>query len=410
MKSRNKFHYAFIILLAVSLIRGIAGPGINASPGVFLTPVSKSLGIGIGTLSVYLSISSIATLFLLPLMGNLFQKLSVKTVAFAGILLQTLAFTALGFMSSVWAWYILAIPLAAGTVILVNLLGPLLIQRWFSKRIGLVMGLMMMLTSLLGSVFQPTFTTLIENKGWQSAYIYFGIFALIAMLLICLLLKNSPRDRGLVPYGESEFSTAKSAKLFEPGVPAKKALKSPAFYSLLLFMIVLTGFASFQQHIATFGLGIGLDMNTIGNALSISMVGSAIGSVIIGIFSDKVGIVSTSIGVLVVGTISVILFLIGGSGIGYFIAATFLHGLATSSIGVVAPLLVKKYFGDLDFDKLFSSVMIGSPLASIVLMPAYGFLYDTFGNYRYVFFFLVAALVIASVCLLLGLRNSRKLQ
>lgn len=150
-------------------------------------------------------------------------------------------------------------------------------------------------------------------------------------------------------------------------------------------------------------------MSDIGKALSISMIGASIGSVLIGIFSDKLGIVPTSIGVLGIGSAAIVLFFLSGNGMFVFIAATFLHGVATSSIGVVAPLLTKKFFGNRDYEKLFSSVMIGSPLASIVLMPAYGFIYDKFGSYTFVLIFLITALVLAAFGLLAGLKNSRKL-
>lgn len=375
-----------------------------------MTPVSQDLGIGIGQLSLYLSISSIATLVWLPIAGSLFNKYSVKVVVTVGVLLQTVAFIVLGFMSNVWAWYILAVPLAMGAALLVNLLGPVLVNRWFAKNIGLVMGLMMMITSLLGAVFQPVLTNMISNNGWRFTYIGFGAFALVVMLVIGIVfLKNNPSDKGLKPFGYDESNTSNNSQQVLSGVSAGRALKSPAFIALLIFMIVLTGFAAFQQHIATFGLGMGLDMSTIGTALSISMIGAAVGSVLIGVLSDRVGIVPTSLGVLVVGLLAVILFFISNGNYMIFAIATFLHGLATSSIGVVAPLLTTKFFGNKDYEKLFSTVMIGSPLASIVLMPLYGYIYDTFGSYTYVFVFLFVALIVAGVLLFIGSKNSKKL-
>lgn len=404
---KKQFHYAWIILIAMSLIRGVSGPAINASSGVFMTPVSESLGVGIGQLSLYLSISSIATLIWLPIAGNLINKKKVKVIVVLGVLLQTIAFIVLGFMSSIWAWYILAIPLAMGAALLVNLLGPVLINRWFSKNIGVIMGLMMMITSLLGAIFQPVLTNLISSNGWRFTYISFGIFALVFMLIVGLVfLKNSPSDMGLKPLGENNSVENKNENKIV-GIPAVKALKMPAFFTLLIFMIVLTGFASFQQHIATYGIGMGLDMSTIGKALSISMIGAAIGSVVIGLASDRLGIVPTSVSVLGVGIIAVVLFYMSQGNVMTFTLATFLHGLATSSIGVVAPLLTIKFFGNLDYEKLFSTVMIGSPLASIILMPLYGFLYDTFGNYNYVFIFLFVALIVAGIGLIVGYQNSK---
>lgn len=416
-KIRNQMHYAWVILLAVSLIRGVAGPGINGSSGVFLSPVSAELGVGVGQLSLYLSVSSIATLLWLPMAGKLFHKYGVKTMVLAGALLQAGAFTMLGVMNNVWAWYLLSIPWAMGAVLLVNLLGPVLINRWFSKNVGLVMGIMMTITSLLGAVFQPVMASLIDTRGWRFTYGGFGVFALVFLLVVGFsLLRGWPKEKHLLPYGETEEVTdlagnssvvqATTSRKTE-GIAQKDAVKMPAFYTLMLFMIVLTGFATFQQHITTFGLGLGFPLTFIGKALSISMIGSAIGSLLIGFFSDWVGVVPTSVAVLGIGFIAVALFAFGSELAALFALATFLHGLAASSIGVVAPLLTTKFFGFKDYETLFSLVMLGAPLASIVLMPAYGFLYDRFGNYNVVLGFLLIALVVAGIGLVTGYKNSK---
>ena len=414
MAKSKKFHYAWVILVALALIRGISGPALNGSSGLFLTPVSESIGVGIGQLSLYLSISSIATMIWLPIAGVIINKYSIKAVVILGVSLQALSFAALGFMKSVWGWYLLSIPLAMGAVLLVNLLGPVLINRWFVARKGFVMGIMMTITSLLGAVFQPLLTSLIANTGWRNTYIFFGLAAFICIAVIALVfLKNSPKDKKVQAYGYEQAQVENAAAHTDKqnlGVAAKTATKSSAFFLLLLFMVCFTGFVVFSQHIPTFGANNGLTAQAIGTALSLSMIGSAIGSILIGIFSDKLGIIPTTISVLAVGAVAILMFLFGGNGYAFFVTATFLHGLATSAIGVVAPLLTSTFFGSKDYEKLFSLVMMGSPLASIILLPSYGFIYDKVGNYNIVLMFMLAILVVGGISLLIGFKNSKKLK
>lgn len=415
MKRQKKIHYAFIILIAVSIIRGFSGPAINASSGLFLKPVSEELGVGIGQLTLYLSISSIASLIWLPIAGNILNKCSVKLVACASAVIQALAFIFLGTAKSVWMFYVMAVPLAMSSALLVNLMGPVVINRWFAARQGVIMGAMMTITSLLGAVFQPLLTNMIATKGWRSTYFFFGVFALFAMVIIAFFfLKNRPEDIGALPVGAESDSSASQENItfshgIQNGVTVKRAVKSLAFFMLVLFMIILTAFASFSQHVTTFGLDLGYSITTIGTALSLSMTGSAIGSVLIGIFSDKIGITATSIAVMAVGFVSICLFFFGGQTFFIFATAALLHGLATSSIGVVAPLLTSAFFGTKEYEKLFSLVMMGSPFASIILMPAFGFAYDFFGNYNLVLGFLLAALLAGAVGIYVGRRNSLKL-
>ncbi|UDN59030.1 MFS transporter [Clostridioides sp. ES-S-0010-02] len=413
MSKLKKFHYAWIILVAVSLIRGIAGPALNGSSGLFLSPVSQELGIGIGQLSIYLSISSITMLFWLPIAGNILNKYSAKTIAIIGILLQGIPFVSLGFMNSVWGWYIMSVPLAMGAVLLVNLLGPVLINRWFVANRGLVMGLMMTITSLLGAVFQPLLSGLIANNGWRFTYVSFGAVSIVCIIILAVIfLKDKPGDKNTHPYGydTNTKNTDKETKNNKNlGVSSKVATKSLAFFMLLVFMISITGFAVFSQHITTYGLSVGYSIVSIGTALSLSMIGSAIGSILIGVFSDKLGIMTTSISVVAVGLLAIILFLFAGDKYAVFMSATFLHGLSMSSIGVVSPILTSTFFGSKEYEKIFSLVSMGSPLASILLVPIYGFIYDKFGSYNIVLVFLIVLLAIGGICLIIGNKNSKKL-
>ncbi|MEG0276067.1 MAG: MFS transporter [Coprobacillus sp.] len=405
--NKKTFHYAWIILVAVSLIRGVAGPALNGSSGLFLSPVSSDLGVGIGQLSLYLSISSIVTLFWLPIAGHILNKYSIKFVVLLGIVLQAGGFVVLGFMKSIWGWYIMAIPLAMGAVLLVNLLGPVLINRWFVAKRGLAMGLMMAITGGLGAIFQPLLSQMIANNGWRFTYIIFGVGALGIVAVIGLFLKSRPEEKKIKAYGFDMASQDNESKEVS-GVDVMVARKSTAFYMLLLFMIAITGFSVFQQHITTFGLNVGYSLSTIGTALSLSMIGSAIGSLLIGFASDKIGIMKTTYTVIVIGIISILLYMFGSQYYFIFASATFLHGLAMSSIGIVAPILTTSFFGMKDYEKIFSLVMIGSPLASIVLVPAYGFIYDMFKSYQFVFIFLIIILLIGGLSLSIGRKKANQ--
>ena len=135
---KRRLHYAWIVLIGLIIIRGFAGGGINMTSGLFLSPVSKELGIGIGSLSLYLSITSIVMILWLPTSGKMVNRYDIKWVALISGVLQCLSFIGFGFMKNVYVWYILAIPYSLGATILVNLMGPILINRWFAKNTGTI--------------------------------------------------------------------------------------------------------------------------------------------------------------------------------------------------------------------------------------------------------------------------------
>ena len=412
MTQKKKLHYAWIVLLGVILIRGFAVGGINMTSGLFLAPVSDEIGVGIGTLSLYLSISSIFMLIWLPIAGKLMNKYDVRWMTLIGVVLQAGSFMLFGLMNSVWGWYILAIPSVMGATLVVNLLGPILINRWFAKHTGFMMGILMACVGLFGAALQPLTTKIIASSGWRTAYMVIGGITFIAVLIsVIFFIKGYPKDRNAEPYGAGEVAIEnkdKASKTYlniEEGV----ATKSSAFFLLLLFMVAITGVGVFSQHIPTFGNELGYSIESVGMALALFSIGSAMGSIAIGIISDKIGCLKTSMGMIGVGVVAVALFFIRHKSFIIFSLAAFLHGFTSSGIGVLAPVLTLEFFGQKDYEKIFAKVMMGAPLASIILIPAYGFIYDQFKNYDIVLIGLLILLVVAFFSIGLGWKQRCKL-
>lgn len=400
---QQKPHFAWFVLLGVILIRGFAGGGLNTVSALFLSPVAAELGVGIGGLAIYLSITSAVMMFWLPIAGTLINRYDIRLVTLAGALLQAVSFAGFGWMNSVYGWYLLAVPYSMGATILANLLGPILINRWFLKNKGLMLGIQMACVGLFGAVFQPVASSLIAGRGWRAAYGILGSAAFAAILLPgVFLLRSRPRDQGLLPYGHN--AAAGQNDRGSPGVNIREAaaLRSASFYLLLLFMIAITGVAVFSQHIPTYGGILGFSLERTGAALALASLGSAIGSIAIGGISDRIGALRTCYGVLSVGLAAILGFLLGGENFPLFALSTFLHGLASSGIMVLAPILTLKFFGQADYEKIYAKVSMGAPLASILLIPAYGFIYDRMGTYDYVLLGMALLLLLALFSIMLG--------
>lgn len=385
--------------------------------GLFLYPVSQEIGVGMGSLSIYFSITSIVMVLWLPFAGKLINKYDIRVVAIAGAVLQALSFAGMGFMNAVYGWYLLAIPYAMGATILVSLLGPILINRWFAKNAGMMMGIQMAFVGLFGAVFQPVTSNIISGRGWRSGYIYIGGAAFIVVVLTALiLLKNRPEDIKLEPFGggsqpdekgaaEQVYEAEQIAHTLDLDISEKEALWSTSFYLLLFFMIAITGIGVFTQHIPTYGSLLGYSTRETGNALAYASIGSAVGSIAIGIISDKIGSLKTCYGIIGIGFIAIAGFLISGSGFLIFSLSTFLHGLVSSSIMVLAPILTIKFYGQRDYEKIFAKVSMGAPIASIILIPAYGFIFDLTESYLVVLIGMISLLVIAVLCISIGWKN-----
>jgi len=405
----KKLHFAWFVLAGTVLIRGFAGGGINMTSSLFLNPVSQDLGVGVGTLSVYFSITSVVMVLWLPFAGKLLHKYDVRLVALMGAVLQILSFVAFGFMNQVYGWYLLAIPYAMGSSIIVNLLGPILINRWFAKHEGLILGIQMAFVGIFGAILQPYTSHLIAGQGWRSAYfIVGGLSFVVVALAALLLLRNKPEDMHLIAYGKNDAPAQEAQKKQRDHaveISEKTAVRSASFYLLLLFMVAITGVGVFTQHIPTYGSLLGYTVQNTGVALACASIGSAIGSIIIGIVCDKIGSLKTCYGIIVLEIIAVGGFFISGANFALFGASSFVHGLVSSSIMILGPILTLEFYGQLDYEKIYAKVSMGAPLASILLIPAYGFIYDLMKNYTLVLIAMFGLLILAALCIAVGWRK-----
>lgn len=132
-------------------------------------------------------------------------KYDTRILLVVAIILQAGSFALFGMMSSVWGWYILAIPLAVGGVLITVLAGPVLINQWFKQRSGLALGIITASGGLIGAFSSPIIGNLIANQGWRSAYIMVGVAAIVIIVpTIIFFLRKSPQEKGLLPYGADD--------------------------------------------------------------------------------------------------------------------------------------------------------------------------------------------------------------
>ncbi|GKS11723.1 MFS transporter [Paenibacillus chitinolyticus] len=414
-QNKGKIHYAWWILLGLCMMVGLGKGTLNNSAGLFLRQVSKDLGVGMGSLTLYFSVSAIVTMVFLPIGGKLLAKYDTRLLLSGAIILQAGAFALFGLMNSVWGWYILAIPLAVGGVFITVIAGPVLINQWFKKSKGLALGIMGAAGGAIGAISQPVVGNLIANQGWRSSYVIVGIAVIVIVVpIVLLLLRKSPLEKKTLPYGaEAASGTAASATAAgaeNKGVTLAAAKKSSAFYALIAFFFLITSAASFSVHIPTYLMNKGFDVTFAGNVMATNMIGVLVGSLVIGYASDKIGTRNTTFIAMILGVLAIGLLLFAASSTFVISLAVGLFGLVSASIGTLGPALTSSLFGNKEYSQIYSNASMGLAISSIIALPAYGFVFDFTGSYTPVLYAIGIMLIINIVCISIAFGGKKKLE
>jgi MFS family permease len=400
--------------LGLCIIVGLGKGGLNNSAGLFLTPVSKDLGIGMGNLTLYFSVSAIVTIVFLPIGGKLMAKYDTRLLLTISIILQAGAFALFGLMSSVWGWYLLAIPLAVGGIFITVIAGPVLINQWFKKNNGLALGILSAAGGALGALAQPIVGNLIADQGWRTAYIIVGAAVIVIVVpVILLLIKRSPQEKGLRPYGVEAANSTSNMGITEgneKGVTMAAAKKSSAFYGLVIFFFLVTSIASFSMHIPTFLMDKGFDVTFAGNVMGTYMIGVLIGSLLIGFLTDKIGSKNTALFAMSMGLIAICLLLFSDTSSSIITIAVGLFGFISSSIGTLGPALTSSLFGNKEYSQIYSNASLGLAISSVVALPAYGYIFDFTRSYNIVLYSIISMLIINMICVVIAFRGKKKLE
>jgi predicted MFS family arabinose efflux permease len=134
----------------------------------------------------------------------------------------------------VFLWGVLV---RCGTGMTAIVLGAAVAHRWFHSHRGLVVGVLTASTATGQLLFLPLLAYLVERDGWRFAVLSLAGVLLLVLPLIFLLMRDSPEQLGLRPYGspgeELRIASSLPKNPFAEAVSAlKTGLRSRDFWLL----------------------------------------------------------------------------------------------------------------------------------------------------------------------------------
>ncbi|HUC65320.1 MAG TPA: MFS transporter [Stellaceae bacterium] len=238
----QRVHYAWVVA-AVIFVTLLAAVGVRATPSVLIVPLEQAFGWSSGTISLAISINIILYGLIGPFAAALMQQLGIRRTVLLALTLLSGSVAASTFMTEPWQLVLswgLAVGLGSGVVALV--LGAMIVNRWFAKHQGLVMGIITASTATGQLVFLPMLAAVAQNHGWRPVVWIAALGAAAMIPLVALLVPESPAAIGLKPYGAAEDAEIAAPVRANPLTVAfatlGRAAKSTGFWLLFASFFV----------------------------------------------------------------------------------------------------------------------------------------------------------------------------
>jgi MFS family permease len=228
---RSGLFYGWLVV-AVVLLVSMVGTGTRMASGVMVKPLEFEFGWDRASISLALAIGLLANGLGAPFGGKLIDRFGPQRVVI-GALLLTIASTVgtilMHTLFELTLWWGLVAGIASGA--LGGTLGPVVANRWFVARRGLVTGLLSGGASAGQLIFIPILMNLTVTIDWRAAlWLMVGLLAVLLPVAL-VIMRDRPASVGLEAYGAASASASTMAATLR-STPLGVAIRTGDFWLL----------------------------------------------------------------------------------------------------------------------------------------------------------------------------------
>jgi MFS family permease len=373
--------------------------------GVFAKAMGPEFHSGRAKISLAFTIHNLTAALFVPLAGGLVDRYGPRRVLLPFTALLGLILVSSRFLSGgIWQLYLFyfALGLVSGGAGAMSYTD--VISRWFDRRRGLALSVMM-LGMGLGAIVMPSVAQqLVTTFGWRVSYSIFGLAVLLIPLpTLVAFLKERPENMGLRPDGDAEGSVSTPVALNEIGLTLREAVNTSAFWIIVcvLFLITASVHACFI-HLPALLTDRGSTAELAAFASSLLGVGLFVGRVGCGYLLDH--FFAPRVAALFISVVAIgIAFLALGHSVSSALIAAPLVGLGLGAEVDFVAYLTSRYFGLRSYGTIFGSIWAVFGVSGGLGAYLMGFGFDKTGSYVVPLSgFLCAAVLAALLILTLG--------
>ena len=391
---KKKPFYGWVVVFACMILAAASTGLLSYLNPLFVTPVTRELGISRATFMVYQTFSTVATIICTPLISSIYKKIPMKRMLFIGTLGGAAAhlcyasarsvemFYLGGLLAGIFNCFYGAIPIAVLT------------SNWFYEKKGVATGIAFAGTGVVTSLLSPVISRVIVRYGWRMGYCLIAALIFAVMLPnILFLIRVTPEEMGQTPLGSK--TDADGQQIPPQGFSRKQVFRTKSFW-IFSAAIFLMGSVSgpAQQQLVAYWNEQGNTPAFAASMYSVVMFVAIFAKIFLGILYDRASVSKSTLAVGGVAVLSYLCLLAFPKGYSVLIPAV-LFGVTVSVQVLASTYVTSRLFGDKEYafiyglmtPMLFGGAAVGNPLSALI--------YDTTGNYRILWYVCAAVFALA---------------
>ena len=392
----KKLHYAWIVCFC-GMCMFVCNMGLCSNILSVYLPFIEADGLSHSMGSAILSIRCLFSFGVTFLADLYYRKLSLRRGVLIASLAGVLSAAVYAVGGSAFVYYIGAA--LGGVCYGLGCIYPvsLLLTRWFHTHRGLAIGISSAGSGVCIMAFSPLVSSLVLRYSLRTTFLLQAGFMLISALVVFLLLRDDPAQKGLAPYGEGGETAAKRVRAQE----GPRELPRTVLWMLALMMLLIGGAGqAFAGHVSVLARSCGYSVQVAATMVSLKGMVLVCSKFLSGGMADRFGPKRCT-------TLLIVIFILGcvviqgmdGVSLLWCFAPMVLMGFGASVYNVGPPLWAGDLSDRAGYPKLLKWLQIFYNLGGILFSAVPGIIADHTGEYKSSYV-LIAVMMLMSLLIL----------
>ena len=375
------------------LIQATGAGALSYSYSVIAVPLAETFEPSRMVLMLSLTCMTLGAGFVSPMAGIAIDRLSLKLIMVAAILMTALGYVGLSLAAAMWQ-----VPLIYGVLLSFGyvLLGPLcastLLTRWFHENRGMALGIAAAGTSFGGFLYPPLIQALTELVGWREGLRWVALCIAGTALPVWLLAVDHPTRKGFEPAAAGGAQAPDASGRFSS---TYAIIRHRSFWMIALVVTLMFGcFTATMGNIVPFALDVGATREQGAMMISNIALSAIAGTLFFGWLSDRFDVRLALAGLISIMALALTCFW-GTPDFPRLALGSLVLGLGSGGMLPVWSALLGQVYGALNYGRVMGLM---SPILlpfNLLTPPLTGWIRDVTGAYHWAFVAFVALLCLA---------------